>query len=253
MISGIEFYKECKWNICNRYPVNFDLNHISDGDFVFVNLDAIYTIINYLDKSNFTKRINLVTHNSDISFNQDMLDRLRRYVVRIYPINSIVSDEIIKKIPLGFSDRLISVISVMDIPNDKSNLIYLNFNQTRNNERRECLDFFKPFNWVTYENEISEKDYYISLSKSKYSICPTGTGIDTHRFYESIYFKTIPIVKRNQLSDLHEIFPCIIVDNWSEIDYDFLINNYDILFNRLSSWVDSNKWSSVDYWIKDLK
>jgi hypothetical protein len=87
------------------------------------------------------------------------------------------------------------------------------------------------------------------LLKSKYSLCPTGTGLDTHRFYESIYFKTIPIIKRNQLSDLHEQFPCVIVDNWNEINYEFLNSNYDTLFNKLNSWVSNNNWSSVDYWI----
>ena len=249
MISGKEFYKICQWNLCGRYQINFDLNEIKDGDFLFVNLDNIYQIINKFKHIGLSKKVNLITHNSDLSFNDDMLDKLKEYIIKIYPINSTVSDELISKIPIGFSDRLTPVILKMPISEDKPTLTYLNFNQTRNNERTECLDLFKPLDWVLYEHEIPEIEFYTSLSKSKYSLCPTGTGIDTHRFYESIYFKTIPIIKRNQLSDLHEKFPCVIVDNWNEIDYEFLINNYDSLFRKLSKWVDTNNWTSVDYWI----
>ena len=250
MISGFDFYKMCKWNVCNRYPINFKIDSINDYDFIFVNLDTIYNFINYLDSHNFNKKIVLITHNSDISFNQNILNRLKKYTTRIYPINSIVNDKIVTKIPLGFSDRLVPVIQNIITTGNKDNLIYLNFNQTRNDERKECLDFFKSFSWVTYENEIPEKDYYISLSVSKYSLCPSGTGLDTHRFYESIYFDTIPIVKRNDISDIHSKFPCIIIEDWSEINNNFLIDNYDTNLNRLLDWKKNNDWLNPIFWLK---
>jgi hypothetical protein len=181
-----------------------------------------------------------------------MLSRLRKYVIKIYPINSIVTDEIIKKIPLGFSDRLEPVVASMNKSFDKNSLLYLNFNihLGRIQERVDCMQHFSKFDWVKQENDIPEIDYYNSLKNSKYSVCPIGAGLDTHRFYESIYFKTIPIVKRNQISDLHSIFPCVIVNDWSDINYNFLVENYDTLYKDLEKWIDQNNWSNINYWIK---
>ncbi len=37
LVSGYEFYKLCKWNICPRYEINFNSDEIKENDFVFLN------------------------------------------------------------------------------------------------------------------------------------------------------------------------------------------------------------------------
>ena len=254
MISGINFYKICEWNLCPRYTYKFDINHVEEEDFVFFNLDYIYNFIDFL-KNNKLSKINLVTHNSDISFTKDMLENIRGYVNHIYCINSIVSDNVITKIPIGFSDRLMPVISKIDKFSIKNDIVYLNFGGRDRldirKERVECYNYFKNFDWVKNEDNIPEIDYYNSLKNSKYSLCPVGQGLDTHRFYESIYFDTIPIIKRNELSDLHTKFPCIIINNWEEITLDFLNVMYGKIYGDLLDWKEKNKnWYNVEYWIK---
>ncbi len=253
MISGIEFYKKCIWNTCDRYPIKFDINNILYGDFVFVNLDAVYQFITYLERNRFNKKINIITHNSDATFNQDMLSKLYPYIVKVYCINSIISDSLVVKIPLGFSDRLVPVISNMDKNYNKEYLLYMNFNihSGRISERSDAVSYFSKFDWVKYQDNIPEIEYYESLKNSKYSVCPIGAGLDTHRFYESIYFDTIPIIKRNGLSDLHSKFPCVIVDDWNEINYEFLNNEYDNLLKKLIDWKLNNQdWIKIEYWMK---
>lgn len=249
MISGKDFKSICNWNLCNRYDIKFNILEIKEDDFIFLNLDNIFQYIKLL-KENKLPKFNLITHNSDLTFDSNILKELKPFVKHIYCINSVVTDNCLTKIPLGFSDRLSVIIDKVEILNIKKNLVYLNFYHNRNKERLDCLDYFRNFDWIFYENDIPNIDYYNSLENSKYSLCPIGTGLDTHRFYESIYLNTIPIIKRNKLSDLHEKFPCIIIDSWNEINKEFLVKNYDDNLNQLINWKKNNDWLNPKFWIK---
>ena len=219
-----------------------------EDDFIFLNLDNIFQYLEFLKKNKLPK-FNLITHNSDLTFDNNILNELKPYIKHVYCINSIVNDDFLTKIPLGFSDRLSTIIDKIEISNSKKNLVYLNFFHNRNKERLDCLNYFRNFDWIHYENDIPNIDYYNSLMNSKYSLCPIGTGLDTHRFYESIYLNTIPIIKRNKLSDLHLKFPCIIVDSWEQIDFNFLIENYENNLNKLIDWKNNNDWLNPSFWL----
>ena len=78
------------------------------------------------------------------------------------------------------------------------------------------------------------KDYLYKLSKSKYCICPRGYGLDTHRLWECLYLKVIPIVDRNCVTEYHENLGLLIVDDWNLITESFLINNYDKYYKNLN-------------------
>ena len=146
MISGKSFYELCQWNICNRYTINFQSNLIKDGDFVFMNLDNISQFINFWKTSGIKSKINLITHNSDMSFTDEMYIHLSPFCLNVYSINSISNHGI--KIPLGFSDRLVPLIQAVDAQTyDKKHLVYMNFKiyQSVALERKDCYNQFKKY------------------------------------------------------------------------------------------------------------
>jgi hypothetical protein len=54
-------------------------------------------------------------------------------------------------------------------------------------------------------------------------ICPEGNGIDTHRLWEALYLKTIPIMKKNKISPfLKKInLPILVLNKWTDLlEYD---------------------------------
>jgi hypothetical protein len=79
--------------------------------------------------------------------------------------------------------------------------------------------------WINYEY----------THKSYYSLNPRGAGVDCHRLYESIYLDCIPIVKRTNTSfdKLYNIFPCFIVDDWSDITEELLLKNKDEYMQKI--------------------
>jgi hypothetical protein len=252
-ISGYTYNKLCKWSLCPRYEQKFDVNNLSENDFVFLNLDHFESFVNYLNLTKPEKKFILVTQNSDRDFSGQMFNSIKEYTSKILSVNCTVSNEMIVKIPLGFNDQSTEVLDTKDFTFvEKRNLIYMNFKLHHHSDRRVCYDYFKQFDWVDIESGIIPINYfYDKLNTFKYCISPRGTGIDTHRVYESLLFGVIPIIKKSELNDLYSKFPVIIVDNWSDVTYDFLINNYNENLSKYFKWKENNKdWYRSDFWIK---
>ena len=57
------------------------------------------------------------------------------------------------------------------------------------------------------------------LSNYMFVICPEGNGIDTHRLWEALYLKTIPIIKKNKISPFLQKanLPILILNDWSDL------------------------------------
>ena len=68
----------------------------------------------------------------------------------------------------------------------------------------------------TYSHEKTI-DYYKDLSKSKFAICPRGTGIDTYRLWDSIHMGCIPIVEKYEGYQQFEDLPILFIDHLNEL------------------------------------
>ena len=73
------------------------------------------------------------------------------------------------------------------------------------------------------------------MRKSKYTLAPRGCGVDTHRFYESVFLKSIPIVLRtNSVFDrLYAAFPCLVVNEWSDVTEELLDSSYPECWRKM--------------------
>ncbi|MBV8480104.1 MAG: hypothetical protein JOY72_07340 [Actinobacteria bacterium] len=60
------------------------------------------------------------------------------------------------------------------------------------------------------------EEFLRDLASSYFCIAPRGKGIDTHRVWEALYLRTVPIVTRSVLSDQHPDLPMIVLDDWSD-------------------------------------
>lgn len=257
MISGYNYNKMCEWHICPRYEQKFEHNLIKENDFVFLNLDYFEQFINFIIKNRPLYKFILVTQNSDRNFTKEMFNYIEPFINKLYAINATFQSEKLIKVPLGFNDDAINYINKIEKQESKENLIYCNFKICHHPERQECFHHFSKFDWVDIYpdgmNNIKQlpfEDFYNTLKTYKYCIAPRGAGIDTHRTYESIFFGVIPIVKRNELSDLYENMPILLIDEWTEITKEFLEENYEEYYSKLINWCEKNKnWYTTEYWI----
>ena len=67
--------------------------------------------------------------------------------------------------------------------------------------------------------DIPTVDYYKEMIRHRFVLAPRGGAVDTHRFYEALKARSIPIVKStNTAFDIiYKSFPCIVLNDWNEL------------------------------------
>jgi len=121
--------------------------------------------------------------------------------------------------------------------------IYMCFRiETNEQKRRVCFDTMTDKS-IQNQNICEYEKYLKLLSTFQFAICPEGNGLDTHRFWECLYLKTIPICLRNEITIYYQqFFPMVLLDNWSELDPvqlkydDFQWNSDSDLLLRMDYW-----------------
>lgn len=86
--------------------------------------------------------------------------------------------------------------------------------------------------------------WYERLSDYKFFVSPVGGGVQTPKLFESILCETIPIVCNNvahrELRDIYG-FPLLIVDNWTDINLDWLNQQWESVYSKINWDEQKNK------------
>jgi len=241
------------------------INKIKEGEIVFVQSDFIEE---YFDNynPNITVSHILVTHNNLQPITEKYIDKVSENIMCWFAQNLDIKSEIekLKALPLGienirtYSNGVTShfenkiVKSNMDI---KQNLILSSFAPHTNIVIREKpAEVVKKISFIDISTYPDHKTYIQNLSTYKFNICPSGAGIDTHRFWESLIVKSIPVVKRNNLNTHFENhgIPMLVLNEWEDLllfDEEKLNRTYD----ELSHLLTVDRYLSFDYWLDLIK
>lgn len=237
-ISGSAFKELCDYNIDDRYPLIAYDDYIKEGDRVFMKVNDIPSFI----QSPPPVKVTVVVSNSDETFDDILMAQVAPYASAVYAINS--SAKGAKQIPIGFRDDqytphrdLVDILANSEIPGEKRTLCLVNFLvETNGGERKRALDRFSSEAWATVDKsylnyglskatlftipETVQKrlEYYKTLKSTKFVVCPSGRGVDTHRVYETLFFGGIPIIKTSFLDPMYEkLGGCWIVNDWTDV------------------------------------
>ena len=182
-------------------------------------------------------------------------------IIKLYAENWIgPSNEKLYIVPIGFSSNSISQLENYIKNNkilkfsEKSKNISSTFHHVLHNvrpcvwcgklsDRQDVYKIFLNNNLVDFLPKLSNIDYLKHYNNYKFTISPTGNGLDCHRTYEAIILNTIPIVKTGPLDKIYKQYnlPVVIVNEWTDITK----NNLDIWSNedgKLYENINSNKY-----------
>lgn len=241
----------------NRLVNTFSVENLKDINIIYTH--TLYKNQLFDKIRNINKKFIIVTHNSDINISS--VDNLPDNVIKWYSQNVNVKDARLESIPIGLENsrwfpQLQKQLKMdLKVKTEKKikNLLYINHNvSTFTADRAEPYNIFKGKSWVTLiqgKNGSGFDDYIDNIYNHKFILSPRGNGIDTHRKWESLYLNTIPIEKRNINNSFYEDLPICLVDDWNEINEDFLNKEYERIITQ--SWnLDKLK---MEYWIKKIK
>ena len=162
----------------------------------------------------------LFSHNSDRPIDARFRRHLRRRnLVAWFAANAALVHPKLVACPLGIANpewphgdtTAIEAVQRADVA--KERLFDVSFTVNTNRaERERCL----AETGLELEAPRSFAEYLDRLAASQFCISPRGNGIDTHRTWEALYVRTIPVVTRSVLTDHHPDLPLVVLDNWSE-------------------------------------
>lgn len=212
---------------------SMDTSTVKENDIIFVKTDEIYNGVfqkNFLPhiKNKFTLISGIssytVGRNGDRSY-LDILDNenLKYWFCTNPPF--VNSDKIIP-IPIGFEEKerdggnqeVLNNHYLYRVPwEEKIDMLYLPFHTVgTNSERNNFIKHLKSMNFVyCEENKLSFDNYLSQVNKFKYTICLEGAGYDTHRNYEALLVRSIPVITPNMIRLFkYYSLPHFVVSNW---------------------------------------
>ena len=85
----------------------------------------------------------------------------------------------------------------------------------------------------------------------RFAIVSIGVGFDTFRFWEFLFYGTVPIILSSPLDPMYldAHVPCIIVKDWSEV-CSWTEEDVEKLSDRFQGWIaNSHMWLSPSLWV----
>jgi len=192
--------------------------------------------------SNFPEmRFIIFTNLEDTPIDEAIHNLIPDNVLLISAVNAISNGGKVVPAPYGLQrsmhpgdDRYKVISEMMQQSPEKEHLCYVSFNESSHPERKGLKQLFSSFSKVDYDR-VSYNTFLDTLQKSKFAICPRGNAIDCHRNWESIYLRTVPIMKKNDyLETLFKDYPVLFVNEWSDVTEELLTVN-DHLVEKLKN------------------
>ena len=202
----------------------------------------------FIEKSKFIQNpFVLITHNSDVNMTEAYAGLLAHPKLLFWHAQNVLyRHPKLGGLPIGMANRtwphgnLAIMDEVRSRSIQKAKGVYFFFAiRTNPRERQPCYEALVKKGLI-FGTQQDFRSYLETMASHKYAICPPGNGVDCHRLWECYYLGVVPIVKRSVFTEkVASIFPCILVDDWNELNVPELLATYE-------GFPYSNKWD-LDY------
>ncbi|MCJ7802948.1 MAG: hypothetical protein MUP82_11395 [Candidatus Marinimicrobia bacterium] len=199
-------------------------------------------------------RFILITHNSDgdITESPETLTILNSANLDKWYAQNICIDHFkLFFLPIGIANSqwthgnltMFDNATILHNISNKSGLIYFNFNvDTNKTKRMLCFDSLK--NKIEWLKNITPSENVKRLSQYRFCICPEGNGVDTHRLWEALYLKTVPVVIKSDFTSTLQKnnVPLVVLNSWDDFNLDDLnYNTFDFENAQFLKTIDLRK------------
>ena len=248
-----------RWPSDSKKGVTFDPSKVQPGSIIFVR-----------DVPLFFKKMNpqiqhpyiMVTHGESLD---KMCEKCNKYLEEekliawfgIHPSKKVVHPKYhplpigVLQQPANYKDRVkLNSFFARLRTVEKKYLVYSNFAaQEDKPERKKVKSLFNHQSYCKRGQRQPFHDYMKEMAQCKFTLSPKGIAIDCYRTWESLLVGSIPIVRTCQLDPIYEGLPVLIVQNWEDINEQFLNEKYKEI---MSKKYDPSKLY-MEYWIAQIK
>jgi hypothetical protein len=236
---------------------NLRTEDLQAGDIVFCESE----LISELDKevlSNFNKPITLILGNSDENHSENNVQNLNLSVLGdVFAQNLVEKIEGFQPLPIGIENAWRSNHGLLTIKKvrrssreNRVNRIMWGFNSATNPIiRGKASDQLRLLSTTDKFANVTPSHHQELLSKYSFVASPPGNGIDTHRTWEAMYFKCVPIVLISYMTSHYEEIglPIWIVDSYAELSSETEESLSERYYNLSDRFKNQAIWAQ--YWI----
>jgi hypothetical protein len=232
-------------------PFDVIINQFDNPDIVFCYTHRIDLLASKIDL--FLNNFVLITHNSDHGIHENDVNVLKilnnTKLQKWFGQNITFQHDKIYMVPIGIANSqwehgIHNFNNHINI--EKKNDVYFNFNVSTNYDKRQnCYEILRTrLNWL--EN-VTPRQNIERLAQYKFCICPEGNGFDTHRLWEALYVRTVPIVLNSEYSQILAKYniPMVVLESWNDLNIENLnYNDYDfenIVFKQILNFEEIQK------------
>ena len=208
--------EEFKKHFVNSFTT-CNISNIKNGSTIFIKPNFLDMFLKYMFPK-IKKRIYLYTGASDYSIDEKYMKYVKNSrIIKWIGHNIEFQHEKIVKIPLGFSNKsaeneeLLNKLSERKIGYSmKEPKMFISYMEETHDKRKNLLSMFENKKWVIFGKKCAFETYMENINKHKFVLCPRGNGVDTYRFWETVFMGSIPVVESSNLDDLYKQV------NWAE-------------------------------------
>jgi hypothetical protein len=233
-----------------RYVINYDdvtVNEDVDNDWWFCNADFLeYFFASHAPRRDFV----LFSHNSDRPIDQGLYRFVRRRRLRAwFAANADLAHPKLHALPLGIANPRwrhgdgAALERVQQAALPKTRLFDASYDVgTARAAREYCRDQTR----IPPAPRRDFDEYLRDLASSHFCIAPRGNGIDTHRLWEALYLRTVPVVVRSRVVEENPDLPVVVLDDWAQFGaieftpelYEATWGTWDPEVLRLDRWFE---------------
>jgi hypothetical protein len=244
-----------------RYLKNtLDWTQLQDGDTIYTHTFYADQLFEKLEKL-YPLEFKVITHNADTPADFPPPDNVYWFTTNVairYNGPTLGFGSNIRSIPIGIENDfwLKDKKHIMEskFVNQKRyrNLVYVSHNiKTNPLKRQKAYDVFRGVDYATVEmgaNGQGFDNYINNVYNHPFVVAPEGNGIDTHRVWECLYMRTVPIVVRNINNSFYTDLPILFIDDWDEINEKFLFDSFMEMSRKEWNMAKLN----FEYWKKEI-
>jgi len=215
------------------------IKNFKDGQKIFVKTELLSKFFTVLHPQ--LKNYILITHNSDVSPGKfvEFLDSPKLIAWFCENCDTYVHHPKFFYLPIGTTnghsmrDQLNFTYDEWTILREqyssikKDIVLYMNFTVHAGvPDRQLAYSLFKDKHFCYHPGNKHMRDYLHDVARSRFVLSPPGGGLDCYRTWEALLMGAIPIVISNTLNPVYEDLPVLIVNDWHDINPDFLKEKY---------------------------
>jgi hypothetical protein len=235
-LSAEQLIRVCDviWSTDRRARVETARAPIPPGAIVYAKADHFIPLFHQLRRAR--NRVILVTSETDFTITREVARCRPLQVAEWFSANAL--DASVQPIPLGLGNSYYEVTLKAPLiaecakgSGERSRWLYVNFRPETNPAMRlPIMHYFESLSkaeWLTVRRGDADLEGFVrELTSHRFVLCPPGNGIDTHRMWEALYGRTIPIVLRNSALRAFADLPILFVDDFRVVTRPFLEEQY---------------------------